>query len=700
MKIKQIKLNNIGPYVDNNTFDFDVNDSIKRLVLIGGKNGAGKTTLFNAIKICLYGCTAYGYEANNANYYDKIEKIINTNAKINRTAEASIELKMLLDDGKYDDIYTFNRSWRIAGKRIVESFVVYKNDQILTETEKSDFESYLLQLLPPNLFKFYFFDGEKLNDFVFSGNKETDFKDAFLKLCSLDTIDIIKNNFARVTRSRLADSSDIISEYDAQLNLFNDINSSLSLLEEEYKSLENEIISIEEEMAMLDKEYSKGGGISKKEWRAMESQISKEELKREEYRRWLKDIANNILPFIILKEQLISLKDRIISESKIAATNNLKESISSKEVSSLIMDVLVNYGIMGYSDITSDIIDAIKGYATEKSEEAVILNLSESDKYDITSKINDILSFDIEKIKKATVEIDESLERVKQIRKKMERSNTDDYDVYLQKKMDMSEQKAKITQELLRKERNIAELQDKHSVVKSKLAKAKSNYEQAIKKKSVNDISSRALLAFEELQNVLYEKSVRIVEENFKKNFNNLINKSDLIDGIHIDSNLNVLPYKNKNFERNEILKVIAKNGKEYLISQIGIYAYEILTEKLKTEERVFELPVEVNQQLSAGEKQIFIMALYKSLSQLNKINVPYIIDTPFARIDKEHRNNILKNFFLELKGQMIILSTDEELVGEYKDTIDDMISNTYVLRHMPDGSTRVEADCYFGGDL
>ena len=48
----------------------------------------------------------------------------------------------------------------------------------------------------------------------------------------------------------------------------------------------------------------------------------------------------------------------------------------------------------------------------------------------------------------------------------------------------------------------------------------------------------------------------------------------------------------------------------------------------------------------------------------------------------------------------MIILSTDEELVGEYKDTIDDMISNTYVLRHMPDGSTRVEADCYFGGDL
>ena len=69
-----------------------------------------------------------------------------------------------------------------------------------------------------------------------------------------------------------------------------------------------------------------------------------------------------------------------------------------------------------------------------------------------------------------------------------------------------------------------------------------------------------------------------------------------------------------------------------------------------------FELPVEVKQQLSAGEKQIFIMALYQALSQLNKINVPYIVDTPFARIDKEHRGKILSQFFKKLNGQIIIL--------------------------------------------
>ena len=61
MKIKRIQVKNIGPYVNENAFDFDVSDITKRMVLIGGKNGAGKTTLFNAIKICLYGCVAYLY---------------------------------------------------------------------------------------------------------------------------------------------------------------------------------------------------------------------------------------------------------------------------------------------------------------------------------------------------------------------------------------------------------------------------------------------------------------------------------------------------------------------------------------------------------------------------------------------------------------------------------------------------------------
>lgn len=218
-----------------------------------------------------------------------------------------------------------------------------------------------------------------------------------------------------------------------------------------------------------------------------------------------------------------------------------------------------------------------------------------------------------------------------------------------------------------------------------------------LKKQSINDISARALLAFNELQHTLYDKSIRMVEEGFRECFSSLINKSDLIDGIHIDGHLNVLPYKYKAFKAEEIRRIIGKNGVEYLIAQIGLYAYEVLQEKLIAGQAEFELPVEVKQQLSAGEKQIFIMALYHGLSRLNKINVPYIVDTPFARIDKEHRSKILTQFFTKLNGQILILSTDEEIVGDYQDMVSDITSDTYVLKHTSDGSTKILADTYFG---
>lgn len=102
MKIKRIQVKNIGPYVNENVFHFDVSDTTKRMVLIGGKNGAGKTTLFNAIKICLYGCVAYGFESTNIKYFAEVEKIINANEKLQKIGESQIIIDLLMDDGKYD----------------------------------------------------------------------------------------------------------------------------------------------------------------------------------------------------------------------------------------------------------------------------------------------------------------------------------------------------------------------------------------------------------------------------------------------------------------------------------------------------------------------------------------------------------------------------------------------------------------------
>lgn len=698
MKIKHIKINNIGPYVNDNCFEFDINNGDRRMVLIGGKNGAGKTTLFNAIKICMYGCTAYGLEANNAKYFAEVEKIINSNEKLKKVAEASVIMDILFDDGKYDYVYTFNRSWRISGKKITESFLVYKDGVLLENGEKSDFENYLLQLLPPNLFKFYFFDGEKISDFIFNGNKDTDFKDAFLKLCNLDTMEIIRDNFKRITRSKNKGTNGIEEAYDRCFEEDTLMTDRVAYAEDEYNQITRQIAAVDDQLVALEKEYSKSGGITKMEWKSMQEQISREEVRREDKRKWLKDIANNVLPFVILRTELQKLQAQINTEHKARIDANLRSVISTYEVKSIINGVLANAGVELNKDITKKIIEEIVAHTDETSNITPVLGLSEKDELALTAKINSLLSFDTNRVKEATRDIEGSLRTTKRIREKMDKCSIDNYEEYLESKSELNEQKSQLISELMELDKELQTYRAEKAVSASKLAKAKADYEVYLKKQSVNDISARALLAFDELQDILYQRSIRLTEKNFELFFNALINKSDLIDGIHIDSNLNVLPYKNKTFKAAKIKSILDKNGPEYLIAQIGLHAYEILQEKLDTDEESFELPVEVKQQLSAGEKQIFIMALYQSLSQLNKINVPYIIDTPFARIDKEHRTKILEQFFKKLNGQIIILSTDEEIVGEYKETVSDVISNTFMLNHTAQGNTEIISDLYFGG--
>lgn len=699
MKIKTIKIKNMGPYIGENKISFDISDKSKRMVLIGGKNGAGKTTLFNAIKICLYGCVAYGYEANNAKYYEEIEKIINANEKL-QNGEAEVSIELLLDDGKDNHIYRFDRSWKIKGKKISENFKLSKDGEFVSETEKSDFESFLLQIIPPNLFRFYFFDGEKISDFIFNSNKNSDFKEAFLKLCNLDTMDIIRENFRRISRVKSKDGAAISKEYDKCVSDDNLLSERIISAEDEYKEVSNEIAIIDDQLASLEKRYAKTGGISKKEWRSMQERIAKEEIRREDNRKWLKDIANNVLPFIILRTQLEELQKQIEVEHKAQIDANVKNTIDTPPIKDIIENVLQNAGIELSGDITEKIIDDIIDYTSKTAAIKPILNLSDLDRYELNSKINSLNSFDVERIKAAIDDIEASLKHVKRIRKKMECSSVENYEAYLQAKSDLNEKKAEKTVNLIKIDSELQKYRADKAVSSSKLAKAKSNYEVLLKKQSIDDISARALLAFDELQNILYKKSIKQVEQSFQKFFGLLINKSDLIDGIHIDSNLNVLPYKNKVYKIENLKKMLDKSGSEYLIAQIGMHAYEIMQNKMDSGVNEIVLPVEVKQQLSAGEKQIFIMALYQALSQLNKIDVPYIVDTPFARIDKEHREKILERFFKKLNGQIIILSTDEEIVGDYQDVISDVVSNTFILNHTSKGNTEILEDIYFGGDV
>ncbi|MCD6282375.1 AAA family ATPase [bacterium] len=84
--------------------------------------------------------------------------------------------------------------------------------------------------------------------------------------------------------------------------------------------------------------------------------------------------------------------------------------------------------------------------------------------------------------------------------------------------------------------------------------------------------------------------------------------------------------------------------------------------------------------ELSEGEKQIAAMSMIAALAQLSGHRFPVVIDTPFGRLDKAYRTRLSKDFLKTVSHQVIVLSTDQELVGDYLEEIKDSVGMKYVI--------------------
>jgi DNA sulfur modification protein DndD len=100
----------------------------------------------------------------------------------------------------------------------------------------------------------------------------------------------------------------------------------------------------------------------------------------------------------------------------------------------------------------------------------------------------------------------------------------------------------------------------------------------------------------------------------------------------------------------------------------------------------------------SAGESQIFALSLIAAIAEVSERIFPIIMDTPLARLDPDHRRNMLK-FFTNSRNQVILLSQPDEVRGEYLDLIKPKILKAIHLVHeeISDGVGRSDlAEGYF----
>lgn len=692
MKINKIILNNFGSYEGKTIFETKV-DKNRNIVLVGGKNGAGKTTLFTAIRTCLYGYKSMGYKNYNSYYIKAITKLLNNNAKLSKPVIASVIMEMELNNEQGTDLYSLKREWRLS-ESLIENFVVTKNEIVLSEGEIADFEKYLLSLIPPELFNLYFFDGEKIADFFLEEGSSTRIKEAFLTLCNYDTFDIMRKNFKRISDSNKKTAS-VLTEYIETKENLENIERNVNNLENKIKLCIDAIHNCEALIVTIEKDYREKGGITEEEWNNRLLVLKEEEKKRENYNLSLKRWANDVVPFIMIKKQIYKLKEQIHSENKVLKYINFCEVLNSLEAKKIVID-------------TNELKD--KAFSLFGNEKVPYLNLSLEQNSLIIAQINNIISFEEDKISKYKKAIKSSILKSAKIRKELENSNISTVQEYMKNKAKVFEEKSALLVMQIELEKKLNDNKEKLVEYKNKFLKIQSKLEAELKQASINDISSRAIIMLDKLQKTLYHKQILKVENLFRENIKVLMRKKSFINEVFIDDNFNVHIYRTDNIKTSKIIEILLINQEEQAVSILGIKAIQVLRDLsnslllldivkfLQTyEKEEVEIPIEIDKSsLSNGEKQIFIMTLYHALISLCKHEIPFIIDTPFARIDTEHRKNISKSFFRKLQGQIFILSTNEEINSTHLKIIEDKIAVTYMLENSDNKKTNIIKNIYF----
>ena len=150
-------------------------------------------------------------------------------------------------------------------------------------------------------------------------------------------------------------------------------------------------------------------------------------------------------------------------------------------------------------------------------------------------------------------------------------------------------------------------------------------------------------------RNTVVEQHVRRIEQLVLESYTQLLQKASLVTRLSIDP------------------------------EQFSITLYGRDSEVLTTE------------RLSAGERQLLAIALLWGLAKASGRPLPTAIDTPLGRLDAGHRVHLIERYLPFASHQVLLLSTDEEIVGDYLDRLKPWIGRSYHLNYDDKaGKTRI----------
>jgi DNA sulfur modification protein DndD len=635
--IKNVQLHNYGPFKGSHSIDLAL-PSIKRITLIGGLNGSGKTSIFEGIQLCLFGAQSNLHKENRrAHSYSKfLEAKVNRDTPNNTRCAINLTLNLSDDTDIAEDII-LERSWTKTTKGTKESFEVTRNgmvDVVLSE----NWIEFISTIISPALSKLFLFDGEKILKYAEPAETSKLLIQGIETLIGADLITNLEEDLALLKKNIIKDTSpDLQSELSETEDEINDVKRQL-------KKDESKLIKLKEKNDITQKEYedletkfrAKGiksfEKIEKLEAEVIDLKTQITLLEKEQV-----NIASGVMPLKLVKNNILAIR-KSAEDSLNQSELNLKIDAWAKR------DKFVMKSLGDLPKAKADKLKKLLDESLKKEKEQIKntgVTFVESKVFELDA-LDELIDEDYKQYKSNKKELNKLRLNLESLEKAILRAPDDNNAKSMLLNRDDLIKKISVA------EAEISQLADSIKSSEIRLLSLEGRYKKQFDEK------------IDALQSSSIQKSqlqkIKVAEKNlasFKKR---------IVDGS-IDS-----------FEAQIATKFQFLNRKDSLIDSIQIDKETYMIEAVNKEKKVIGL-----EDLSAGERQLLAISILWSLSEVSKINVPVVIDTPLGRLDSKHREQLITKYFPQAGSQTIILSTDEEIIGKYYKSLKPYIGNEYL---------------------
>ncbi|ERK47124.1 DNA sulfur modification protein DndD [Eubacterium ramulus] len=645
MIIKRLTLNNFGVYAGQNSFEFT---SDKPIVLVGGMNGRGKTTFLEAILLALYGSNSIAYKESNYSTYGKyLRSYIN---KSSWNQQASVELEFVMSESTGRE-YVINRKWDSLSRRTAETITVKENGQY-NEFLTKNWAMFIENILPSALSSFYFFDGEKIAELAVD-DTNVQMKESIRSMLGISVLDVLKNDLSRVLRK----SSKKTTHGRAGMDLEElrqkkeELEIALQKTDKDIEKITQDVAKKQNEIEELHHQYELKGGDVIEQRKALMQKRSDLLAEIDQNQALLIDASADALPLVLVKDLILDIKLQAEDEH-----NDLIMQQAMWQIEILLQE----YSVQHTESYPHN--KAFVNFVKEMSEAAAtepLYGVSDHALFQLNSLIEEILT-------QVTSSTKQLLERKEALQK-----NLDEVESYLS--LDINEKVlSELFTDIREQELELVQLnvkltskQQERTTINGALMAASSEFSKAVEAYLANEellddsdrmmrYSNIALHIAEEFTVELQKRKTDVLADTITACYKKLANKKNLIQKIVMDPRSLDIAYLD------DLGKNVSKDS------------------------------------LSAGEKQLMVIAILWALAICSKKKLPVIIDTPLSRLDSMHRTSLVTTYFPQASEQTIILSTDSEIDHTYYNMMKESVGDEFTLSYSEETKSTTILKGYF----